>query len=260
MSTGCVERSSLFVPPPEIGASCTPIDEAPSTPLRMVTWNIRAGLSSSLDVIGEVLVDLDADVVALQEVDYEAERTGGVDQAGALAERLAMQPTFVAARFEGSGHFGVALLSRLPFLRAARIDLPSDGAFEPRVAVDATVCAGGKPVRVVSVHADIYPWSAEQNAEALAEAMDNGSSDRDGVIVAGDLNASPTDAPAQAFTGRGFVDAIAGRGDAPTFADRRIDYVFVNAGLASLVEDAQVDDVDASDHRPMFVDLDLPAG
>jgi endonuclease/exonuclease/phosphatase (EEP) superfamily protein YafD len=103
------------------------------------------------------------------------------------------------------------------------------------------------------VHADIYPWSARQNADVLAD--DLRESMGEGVVVGGDLNDTPDgDGPA-AFTARGFVDASA---DAPTFADRRIDYVFVDTALTPGAG-ARVADSEASDHRPMVVDLTLPA-
>jgi endonuclease/exonuclease/phosphatase family metal-dependent hydrolase len=214
-----------------------------------VTWNIRAGQSSSIDVIGDELEGLDADVVALQEVDLDANRSGIVNQPAVLAARLGMDWTFAAAREEGGGTFGVALLSRLPVVEAARIDLPSDNAFEPRVAVDAHLCAGDLRLRVASLHADIYPWSAKQNADFLAATMQESAGE--GVVVGGDLNETPEGGGPAAFRARGFTDASA---DAPTFADRRIDYVFVDEALQQ-VEQSFVQASDASDHRPLVVDL-----
>jgi len=247
--SGCgAAASDLFVAP-AVGACA---DVATPTSLRVVTWNIRAGLSSSIDVIGDVLEAFDADVIALQEVDRNADRSGGIDQAGELAERLSMQSTFAAARSEGDGDFGVALLSRIPFENAARVALPGDNAFEPRVALDAHLCAGAPGeefhLRAATVHADIYPWSGQQNADFLAD--DLSESVGEGVVVAGDLNQSPEDGGPAAFTGRGFTDASA---DAPTFNDRRIDYVFVDDTLAGAA--SHVEDTDASDHRPMVVDF-----
>jgi len=245
---GCVQSSEAFNAP--VFGDCGDV-ETPRT-LRVVTWNIRAALSSSLDDILDVLVDLDADVIALQEVDRVALRSGDVDQAVVLGEALGMTSTFAAARAEGGGDFGVALLSRVPFEDAARLALPSDNAFEPRVAIDARLCAGDFKVRAASVHADIYPWSARQNADFLAESLRD--SVGEGVFVGGDLNATPDgDGPA-AFTACGFRDASP---DAPTFNDRRIDYVFVDTALTP-DDDRRVVDTDASDHRPMMVDLALP--
>jgi endonuclease/exonuclease/phosphatase family metal-dependent hydrolase len=247
-SSACVRPSALFVPP--TGSACA--TTSPSA-LRVVTWNIRAGLSSSIDAIGDALEQLDADVIALQEVDLDADRTGVVNQPAVLAERLGMDWTFAAARAEGDGAFGVALLSRLPIVEAARIDLPSDNAFEPRVAVDAHLCAGDVHLRAASVHADIYPWSAKQNADFLADSLRE--SVGEGVVVGGDLNEEPAGGGPASFLERGFIDASA---DSPTFADRRIDYVFVDETLRD-VSESFVPDSSASDHRPLVVDL-VPAG
>jgi endonuclease/exonuclease/phosphatase family metal-dependent hydrolase len=243
-SSACVRPSALFVPP--TGSACA--TTSPSA-LRVVTWNIRAGLSSSIDAIGDALEQLDADVIALQEVDLDADRTGVVNQPAVLAERLGMDWTFAAARAEGDGAFGVALLSRLPIVEAARIDLPSDNAFEPRVAVDAHLCAGDVRLRVASLHADIYPWSAKQNADFLAAHLQESAGE--GVVIGGDLNETPEGGGPAAFRARGFKDASA---DAPTFADRRIDYVFVDEALQQ-VEQTFVPESDASDHRPLVVDI-----
>jgi endonuclease/exonuclease/phosphatase family metal-dependent hydrolase len=246
VGAGCARPSNLFVAP-DLSACA---GSAVASSLRVVTWNIRAGLSSSIDQIGDDLAALRPDVVALQEVDRDAERTGDVDQAAVLAERLGMTSTFAAARTEGHGDFGVALLSRLPFARAERIALPSDNAFEPRVALDAHVCAGDAEVRAVSVHADIYPWSAKQNAEALAhEVKDSVGS---GVVVAGDLNGTPDAAGPAAFLDRGLVDTSA---DGPTCASRRIDYVFVDHAVGAIADAVVADTGDHSDHKAVVVDL-----
>lgn len=242
---GCVHSSDVFVEP-DAGA-CG--GATPST-LRVVTWNIRAALSSSLDQIATDLAALDPDVVMLQEVDRHADRSGDVDQASELAEKLGMTSTFAAARTEGKGEFGVALLSRIAFESARRIALPSDNAFEPRVAIDAHLCAGDLHLRAASVHADVYPWAARQNADFLAENMKESLGE--GVVVGGDLNSAPDgDGPA-AFTTRGFIDASA---DAPTFGSRRIDYVFVDRAAGNVDQREVPDTGEASDHRPQLVEL-----
>lgn len=248
-ATGCVRPSETFIAPTTRG--CDTVG-APSS-LRVVTWNIRAGLSSSIDEIGDQLEALDADVIALQEVDVLTARSGGLNQPAVLAERLGMDWTFAAAREEGGGDFGVALLSRLAIESAARMALPSDNAFEPRVAVDAHLCAGDVRLRAASLHADIYPWSAKQNADFLADTLRE--SVGEGVIVGGDLNDEPAGGGPAAFLERGFIDASA---NSPTFADRRIDYVFVDDALRD-VSRTFVPESTASDHRPLVVDV-VPAG
>jgi endonuclease/exonuclease/phosphatase family metal-dependent hydrolase len=244
-SLGCAHSSDVFVAPPSgVCGGVTP------SRLRVVTWNIRAALSSSLDQIAQDLFALAPDVVMLQEVDRHTSRSGDVDQAAVLADKLGMDSTFAAARAEGRGDFGVALLSRIAFETARRVELPSDNAFEPRVAIDAHLCAGTTHLRAASVHADVFPWAARQNADFLAESLKE--SVGEGVVVGGDLNASPQSDGPLAFTTRGFIDASA---DTPTFADRRIDYVFVDEAAGEIGTRIVPDTGEASDHRPQLVEL-----
>jgi endonuclease/exonuclease/phosphatase family metal-dependent hydrolase len=62
------------------------------TIIRLVTWNVASARlpEPDLDAVANVLKDLDPDVVALQERDRVRERSGGADQAAALAEALGM--------------------------------------------------------------------------------------------------------------------------------------------------------------------------
>lgn len=247
--TGCGSVSSDLFVPPALSACAERGDGA--TALRMVTWNIRAGLESSIDVIGDVLESMGADVIALQEVDRLAERSGGVDQAAVLAERLGMVHTFAAAREEGGGEFGNALLSRAPFTRAERVDLPGAVAgWEPRVAIDAELCAGRQPLRVLALHADVYPWVAADQARFVADlANDNQGG---GVIVAGDLNQTPEAESLKLLDAVPLVD-LSPRGKATSGWNRHIDYLFVDDSLTP--GEGSVLDTDASDHVPVIADL-----
>jgi endonuclease/exonuclease/phosphatase family metal-dependent hydrolase len=254
--SACAVPSDTFIAP-ENAVECdgAAIDGAEPTGLRVVTWNIRATLSSDIDTIGDVLEGLDADVIALQEVDREAERSGLIDQAATLADRFAMDHAYAAARTEGSGDFGVALLSRLPFVDAKRLELPGSNAFEPRVAIDSHVCVDGRPLRTLTTHADIAPWAGAENTRFIADQVKDSAGQ--GVVVAGDLNAGPTDEQVENFTDNGLVDAFLGFGAGPTFGSRRIDYVLTDAKEAVL--DGRVPESDdASDHRPLLIDLEMP--
>lgn len=255
--TGCAQRADTFRAPP---LSPCAEGEAPLGPLRVASYNIRAGLSSSLEDIARDLEALDADVVALQEVDRESERSGGIDQAAWLGERLGMDRVYAAAREEPGGDFGVALLSRLPLSEAERIELEG-GVFslEPRVAVLGAVCTKGGPVRIVGVHADILPWASEAQARALSVRIHEHVGE--GVVLAGDLNATPEWSAPRILTTLGLVDVFTRFGAPPTFTGdpfgRRIDYLLLDAPLAAAATDARVLESRASDHLPLFVDLDL---
>ncbi len=253
-SAACAAPDNTFIAP-DLSAcdGATPPDQ-----LRIVTWNIRATRSSSLDAVGDVLAHLDADIVALQEVDRDTARDGRVDQAAELANRLGMQHAYAAAREEGGGDFGVALLSRLPFADATPIQLPGDNALERRVALDAGLCFGDHNLRTVTLHADVFPWAGEENARFLAHHIEESAGE--GVVVAGDLNASPLDAAVDSFLDLGMKDVIKDFDEAPTFSDRRIDYVLIDEPLETTVVGGHVEDTDASDHRPLVIDLQTDHG
>lgn len=70
--------------------------------LRVVSYNIHHGTdvygNPSLERIAEVLASLDADIIALQEVDMNHPRSGRKNQAAELARRLDMGYVFGAAK------------------------------------------------------------------------------------------------------------------------------------------------------------------
>lgn len=242
-STACSDPSSMFAEPARYAASC---DDAPALdrPLKLANYNIKSGVWSSFEEVAAVLEDIDADIIALEEVDNVLPRSGGVDQSLALGERLGAERVFAGAWEKDGGSYGIALLSKLPLLQAERFDLPEAGGFEPRVAIDAKVCAGQRELDVVVSHADFLPWSAAAHADALGERVEG----RSDVVLMGDLNIPPEHDSIQGIVKRGLADVIGRFTDEPTFADSRIDYVFTDR----VVDEAHVVDTDASDHKPVW--------
>ncbi len=255
--TGCSQPSDTVVAPEGSACEGTALQDEP---LRIATYNIKSGMWSSLDEVGDVLEELDADVIALQEVDRLTDRTDREDQAKLLGERLGMEHAFVAARKEAGGDYGVALLSKLPFAEVRRIPLESSNmTLEPRVALDATLCLGDKELRTVSVHADVYPWAAADHARDLAEALDASAREGESLrVVAGDLNATPDADGPLALVGAGLVDMIASFGEVATFLDQRIDYVLADEALAEGLLDVNVPETEASDHKPVLTEMAVP--
>jgi len=147
------------------------------TILRLASWNIfrgrtREGDRFDLDLVLRALRDVDADVVALQEVDRDQEESGTSDQARVLAEALGMDWRYAATLYgpvgqappagtpvaeppasdPGGAAYGIALLSRQPFTRAETVRLPRTGRKEPRAALLTEVPTGAGPVTVAGTH------------------------------------------------------------------------------------------------------------
>jgi endonuclease/exonuclease/phosphatase family metal-dependent hydrolase len=253
--TGCLAKSSQLHHTDL--APCNGETAAPDT-LRVVSYNIKAGVDSSLEAIADVLRELDGDIVAIQEIDFGVPRTDSIDQTEALAQALGYPHfAFAGARKRQGGDFGVAVLSRLPLAAAERVDLHGGLRAQPRAAVDTTVCVGEAPLRFVSVHTDFVPPATRRDARILRARFEEEVGL--GVIIAGDLNARPHTRPASKLRAIGLSDLLAEIDDGPTFPGfpgaKRIDYFLADAPMGVFPTDGGVMQTDASDHYPIWVEV-----
>jgi endonuclease/exonuclease/phosphatase family metal-dependent hydrolase len=155
-------------------------------PLTIATYNIHGAVGSdgrfAPQRIVDVLREMDADIVALQEVPL-----GG----GAFPNVLTMLET--ATGFAGVAGptfkvgdriFGNAVLSRYPIMAARSVNL-SVGKHEPRGALDADVSCHGHPLRVVATHLGLRPGERRSQIRRLLQTFDT---DQMPVILLGDIN------------------------------------------------------------------------
>ncbi len=236
-------------------AQCTP-GQRPrggQNRLRVATWNIQAARSASLDDIAAELQAMQADVMALQEVDLRARRTGFTDQPQALAKALAAHYVFAASIKWDGGDYGLALLSRWPLVevRRHRLELAEYG--EPRIVLEVTVCARGRPLRLFNHHAAVGRRSREIGlAQLRALVVPHAGS---GVVVLGDLNDFPTAPGVKALLDAGLLDAGAEE-NASTAGGGRIDYVLVDTPLASRLRSTKLWPTKKSDHHALIAEFE----
>jgi endonuclease/exonuclease/phosphatase family metal-dependent hydrolase len=231
--------------------------------LRVVTYNIRHGRGMDDQVnlrrIGEVLQRLNPDIVALQEVDQVAERSGGVDQAKALAAQLGLQSTFGPFMDFQGGQYGMAILSRYPILKTKILALPEGN--EPRIALAAELqLPDSSQLLVINVHFDWvrddrFRWA---QAQAVKQMLDTWPTP---YLLLGDFNDQPESRTIRMLA-EGLREAVKPENDAFTFSstrpEREIDYIF--AGPAARWNVRQVEVVRepmASDHRPVVATMIL---
>lgn len=92
-----------------------------------MTYNIRHGrgmdMVIDLERLADVIRKADADIVGLNEVDIETERSGGVDQAGRLGELLGMHVVYGPNIEYQGGLYGNALLCRYPVERCRNVSV-----------------------------------------------------------------------------------------------------------------------------------------
>jgi len=240
---------------------------------RLLTYNVHrcVGADGRLDVarVAEVIAAHAPDVVALQEVDVGRARTGGVDQAERLAQRLGMAFHFHATVRVESELYGDALLTTRPERLVKTGRLPGDPRFprlEPRGALWVAVEIDGVELQVINTHLGLVPREQRAQAAALAGPEWLGAERRPGPLaLVGDFNATPFAAAYRTLAAH-LADARRAAPFArllPTFPSRMpllaIDHVFVSAGVTILAARTALDPLSrlASDHVPLIVDFRL---
>ena len=227
--------------------------------MRVLAYNVKHGRGNDgnvdLERTARVIRRLNPDVVALQEIDQKATRSGNADEAQKLAELTGLKYHAFGRfmDFQG-GAYGMAIISRYPLSDVTNLRLP-DGA-EPRTSLIATV-GTPQPFRLASVH--FYANEQERIAQstALLEFLDK----RQGLpcVIAGDFNSKPESPVLKRFA----EWHIPAKGDDHlTFSSDKprieIDFILYRPDTAFVVREIDViDEPVASDHRPLTVDLSV---
>ncbi len=243
--------------------------------LRLMTYNAHSCVGTDGHLshlrIAEVVAACDPDVVALQELDLSRPRSGGIDQAARIADRLEMQFHFHPALRVAEEHYGDALLSKLPLrlVKAGGLPMPPRRILpmEPRGALWATVPFDGTELQIVTTHLGLLRRERLLQARALlgAEWLAHPEC-RSPAVLCGDFNSLPGSKVYRELTAS-LRDAqrIPGRSRPATFPSRwpvlTLDYVFITGDLEVRAVEVPRTDLTrrASDHLPIVVDLDLRA-
>lgn len=225
--------------------------------IRVMTYNTRGGLGMdgrrSVRRIAGVVRECGADIVCLQEVHQRLLWSGFRDQPRLLARYLGYEVLFRRNLNIGIGGFGNAILSSLPIEFFAHHPLTSRG--ERRGALEARFTTGRGPLTVFCTHFGLHEGERAVQAQELTEITGCSPPPR---IVCGDFNEEPyAPAVSRLIESASLVDAASRAG--PTFDSvnprYRIDLILCDPGLKIL--SARVPDTQASDHRPVVVDIEM---
>lgn len=146
-----------------------------SQSLVLATYNIHGCRGSdgrwAPERVAQVLTELDADVIALQEVFYPDEVELESRQPIVFPELAQYQFVLGPTLRCDTRHFGNVLLVRHPIQNLSRIDLSVDRC-EPRGALQVTLDVGGIELRVVATHLGLRFGERRDQARRLLEHLD----------------------------------------------------------------------------------------
>jgi endonuclease/exonuclease/phosphatase family metal-dependent hydrolase len=232
-------------------------------PLRLATFNVKNGLGTDgvvdNDRLAEVCNDLRADILALQEVDSGASRSGLANQAALVARECGLSHFFAPAfEMRAGGLYGNALLARGSIDTTEVLELPCAPERQARIAALARVEIDDVALSVAVTHlqnrrggAPLVAEDAEEQLaqlEVVVEALGRRRLPR---VLLGDLNSAPA-VIEPVLTAAGFSVAETDA-TAPARAPRlRIDYVAVER---LTIVSSEVVTTSVSDHRAVVVEV-----
>lgn len=230
--------------------------------IRVLSYNIRhgEGMDRNVDLmrIAKVIESVSPDVVSLQEVDRNMERTGFVDQPAELANITGLDVAFGPAIIRGKSQYGNAILSRHPFSNVRNCPLP--GTHEPRaaLAVDLDIpshAAERMGITFIATHLALNEESRLRSVNFI-EAIP--TDPKIPALLAGDLNARPESETIDGFR-KSWKNATANRTYITLIPKPvQIDYIlFRPEDRWNVIDTWVVDEQIASDHFPLVADLEL---
>lgn len=237
--------------------------------LTLVSYNIHSGIGTDgrfdLHRVGEVLREINADIVALQEVGDFRGKTSREDQPEHLADLLGLHMAFGPNVVRQGRRYGNAVLSRLPILKSKNYDL-SVQSKEPRGALRCDLDLGeGRPLHIFCLHLGLS-LGERRRQESLLLSSDilRDAVRKDPVVVCGDFNYWGNK-PVPALVRRAIHDAaLELRTPARTYPSRlpllRLDRIFVDVGVRPLSIRPHRSPLAAvtSDHLPLVMRFEAP--
>jgi endonuclease/exonuclease/phosphatase family metal-dependent hydrolase len=224
----------------------------------------QADFENNLERIADLLIQKDADIIALQEADGPSRWSGGFNHVAALAED-ADYPWFERASHEQSWMFdyGTALLSRQPFEEVINHTFaPSPPTMNKGLLLGQIRWQPGEGdsqtylVDIISVHLDFSRQSVRQQQ---IEEMVITLGERDNpVIILGDFNS-------EWFSESSVVQALADRAGLQVFrpeardlgtyknSEKRLDWILISEELEFI--DYQVLPDMISDHKATYAEI-----
>jgi endonuclease/exonuclease/phosphatase family metal-dependent hydrolase len=227
---------------------------------RVASYNMRKAIGTDRrrrpDRTIEVLNELDADIIALQEADRRFGTRASAIPLHLLEEHSDYRPVQLGARANSLGWHGNALLVKkhVEIVDYETLHLPS---LEPRGAVLADLRLNGTELRVVGMHLDLSGLWRRRQAHTILAHLETRPGNPPAVLM-GDLNEWSAHGGCLRDFGHHLRFAQCGR----SFHVRRpiaeLDRIMVNGGIEIVEAGVHHSPASrkASDHLPIWANLD----
>ncbi len=234
-------------------------DVIPPHMIKVASYNIHKGIGldrrRNPERVIEVLREIDADVVALQEADRRFGTRACVLPFHMLEDHSDWKPIPVGLNALSMGwHGNVVLVRKSATIEACdAIHLPS---LEPRGAVMADVRTAGGMIRVVGMHLDLSGLWRRRQASAILAHVDACAA-RHPTVLMGDLNEWSAGSGCLRDFGRDFAFAETGASFHSRHAIARLDRIMTSRDLRVVECGVHTSPAarKASDHLPIWATL-----
>jgi endonuclease/exonuclease/phosphatase family metal-dependent hydrolase len=149
-------------------------DRIPVRSFLVATYNVHecVGTDGCRDVarVAQVIRELNADIIGLQEVDAQADGVHASGQVDYLVHATSFRAVTGLMVRRHTADFGNILLTRYPVLSVRHLDLSVPGR-EPRGAIDAEIEVDGVPIRVVVTHLGLKQFERRFQVRKLLDVL-----------------------------------------------------------------------------------------
>lgn len=229
--------------------------------LRVMTYNIRFGELATADQLAEHIKFFKPDFVALEEVDVNTNRSLALHQNGRniiseLAGKSNMFGLYGKAINFNKGYYGIAILSRYPYIHVNKLNLPNPQGTEPRVLLEALFEIGNADTIIfAATHLDVKDEKTRRlQAEYITDYFKKFSYP---IIIGGDFNAKPDSGTIKGVMARNWFYATDSSLTFPAWEPKiKIDYIFARPEKGWRLINTQAVQSQLSDHSSVVTDLE----
>ena len=230
---------------------------------RIMTYNIHhgEGIDGKVDIdrIAKVIKKENPDILLLQEVDVNLERSKNTDIPQQLSDSTGLKYVEFGKNLDiGEGKYGNSTLSSFPIISTYNFQFEQIGP-EQRGVLATELLVNGRNLLVLNSHFDHSPDDSERVLYAekiVGEILPE--YDTDAVLIGGDFNDIPSSRMYQKLS-ESFKDAwvVSGHGNGFTIPagqpSKRIDYILFDGKIKP--DSVWVPSTVASDHLPVVTDF-----